>query len=120
MPIEIVDEAETADAEKSGKELRKSQRHTYHCRQLVAPYDGSRLPQQEEFDWAMFRDISPTGISFLTSNKPTTKQLIVAVGPAPFSFLIVEIVRSSRREDLENRPYLVGCRIVGELDDEKS
>lgn len=96
---------------------RKSRRQAYICRQLVAPFDGSRMPQQEEFEWAMFRDVSTSGISFLTGCKPTTKQLIVAVGPAPFTFLVVEIARTTKRDDLESRPYHVGCRILRELAD---
>src|SRR5687767_6625000 len=96
---------------------RKSRRRTYICRQLVAPFDGTRLPQQDEFDWAMFRDVSSSGISFLSERKPTTKQLVVAVGPAPFTFLVVEIVRTTKRDDLASHPYHVGCRILRELDE---
>lgn len=105
-------------AQQTPSDKRKCRRLTYICRQLVAPFDGIRLPQQDEFEWAMFRDVSESGIAFLTENKPTTKQLIVAVGPAPFTFLVVEIVRTSRRDDLENRPFHVGCRILRELDEE--
>ncbi|MGI8981299.1 MAG: hypothetical protein ACR2FY_18895 [Pirellulaceae bacterium] len=98
-------------------EQRKSRRHVYRCLQLVAPYDGSRLPRQDEFSWAMFKDVSKSGISFLAEAKPATKQLIVAVGPAPFNFLVVEVVRTSKRNDLKNRPFLIACRILRELDD---
>ena len=94
---------------------RKSLRHAYICRQLVAPFDGTRLPQQDEFEWAMFRDVSTSGISFLAESRPGTKQLVVAVGPAPFSFLVVEVVRVSRRDGLEF-PFHIGCRILCELD----
>ena len=96
---------------------RKSRRQTYICRQLVAPFDGIRLPQQDEFEWAMFRDVSSSGLSFLSECKPTTKQLVVAVGPAPFSFLVVEIIRTTKRDDLETHPFHVGCRILRELDE---
>ena len=96
---------------------RKSRRQTYICRQLVAPFDGSRMPEQDEFEWAMFRDVSSAGVSFLMVAKPTTKQLVVAVGPAPFSFLVVEVVRTTKRDDLESHPYHVGCRILRELDE---
>lgn len=99
------------------KEQRKSRRHSYVCRQLVAPFDGSRLPRQDEFEWAMFRDVSSTGISFLSSTRPATKQFVVAVGPAPFSFLVVEVVRTCRRDELENRPYHIGCRVIRELNE---
>ena len=63
----------------------------------------------------MFRDVSHTGVSFLSKTKPTSKLLVVAVGPAPFSFLVVEVVRTKRRNDLDGRPYHVGCGIVREL-----
>ena len=98
-------------------EQRRSRRKTYVCRQLVAPFDGSRLPNQDEFEWAMFRDVSSTGVAFLAAEKPATKQLVVAVGPAPFSFLVVETVRISKRDDLEGKPFHVGCRVLRELDE---
>ena len=96
---------------------RRSRRQTYVRRQLVALFDGTRLPQQDEFEWAMFRDVSSTGVAFLSENKPSTKQLVVAVGPAPFTFLVVEVVRTTKRDDLDSRPYHIGCRIVRELND---
>jgi hypothetical protein len=96
-------------------EHRKARRHTYTCRQLIAPFDGTRMPEQEEFSWAMFRDVSPTGISFLAKRRPAAKQLVVAVGPAPFSFLVVEVVRIKRRGDFPGHPFHVGCTIVREL-----
>ena len=96
-------------------EKRRAPRHAYNCRQLVAAFDGTRLPQQEEFTWAMFRDVSNTGVSFLSKTKPASKLLVVAVGPAPFSFLVAEVVRTKRRNDLDGRPYHVGCSVVREL-----
>ena len=106
--------AQTARPEQPSTK-RRSRRQTYICRQLVAPFDGTRLPQQDEFEWAMFRDVSSSGLSFLSECKPTTKQLIVAVGPAPFSFLVVEIIRTTKRDELATHPYHVGCRILREL-----
>ena len=108
--------AQAARAEQPSSK-RRSRRQTYICRQLVAPFDGTRLPQQDEFEWAMFRDVSSSGLSFLSECKPTTKQLVVAVGPAPFSFLVVEIIRTTKRDDLETHPFHVGCRILRELDE---
>ena len=96
-------------------EQRNGRRHVYRCLQLVAPFDGSRLPRQDEFGWARFKDVSKSGISFLAETRPATKQLVVAVGPAPFTFLVVEVVRASKRSDLKNRPYHVACRILREL-----
>ncbi len=105
------------ELEKPLADKRNSRRQSYICRQLVASFDGTRLPQQDEFEWAMFRDVSSTGISFLSENRPATKQLIVAVGPAPFTFLVVETVRITKRDDLDNHPYHIGCRILRELND---
>ena len=105
--------AQTARPEQPSNK-RRSRRQTYIC-QLVAPFDGTRLPQQDEFVWSMFRDVSSSGLSFLSECKPTTKQLIVAVGPAPFSFLVVEIIRTTKRDELATHPYHVGCRILREL-----
>ena len=89
-------------------EPRRAPRHPYS-------FDGTRLPEQDEFSWAMFRDVSETGISFLSKTRPASKLLVIAVGPAPFSFLVVEVVRTKRRNDLEGRPYHVACGILREL-----
>ena len=116
MSIEtLVNEEERCEQERRIAEQRRVPRHTYTCRQLVAPFDGTRLPRQDEFDWAMFNDVSEAGISFLTDRKPATRQLVVAMGSAPFSFLIVDVVRVSRRDDLEGDPLHVGCTILCEL-----
>ncbi len=96
-------------------EQRKDRRLSYVCRQLVAPFDGVRMPRQDEFQWAMFKDVSEAGISFLAETRPTTGQLVVAVGAAPFSFLIVEIVRVSELDDLEAFSFHIGCRVLSEL-----
>jgi hypothetical protein len=101
--------------EKHFAEQRRARRHSYTCRQLVAPFDGVRPPLQDEFDWAMFNDVSETGVSFLSSSVPATKKLVVAIGPAPFSFLIVDVVRIVPREDQEEHSYHIGCTVVGEL-----
>src|SRR5688500_3475921 len=113
----LADKAAQRELGQTMIEQRNGRRHVYHCLQLVAPFDGNRLPRQEEFSWAMFKDVSKSGLSFLTEARPATKQLVVAVGPAPFTFLIVEVVRSSKRNDLENRPFHVACRILRELND---
>ncbi|MCE9525209.1 MAG: hypothetical protein K8R36_04055 [Planctomycetales bacterium] len=116
MSIEtLVNDEQRSEQEWLVAEQRRARRHTYNCRQLVAPFDGIRLPRQDEFDWAMFNDVSETGISFLAASEPATSQLVVAVGPAPFSFLIVDIVRVVPRDDLEGQPLQVGCTIVREL-----
>jgi hypothetical protein len=118
MSTQTLTQGETrSEAEQNFAEQRRARRHTYNCRQLVAPFDGVRLPRQDEFDWAMFNDVSETGVSFLAEREPSTKQLVVAVGPAPFSFLIVEVARTVIREDLEYHPYHVGCTIVRVLID---
>ncbi len=108
-------EANRRENEQLVKEQRQARRHSYTCRQLIAPFDGHRMPRQEEFDWAMFNDVSETGISFLANSEPTTKQLILAVGPAPFTFLLADVIRTALREDLEGQPYHVGCTIVREI-----
>ncbi|MFN0018265.1 MAG: hypothetical protein ACKVP0_08405 [Pirellulaceae bacterium] len=113
----LLDDEQRSEQDWLSAEQRRAPRHTYNGRQLVAPFDGVRLPRQDEFDWAMFNDVSETGISFLSESKPATKQLVVAVGPAPFSFLIVDVVRVTRRDDLEGDPLHIGCTIVRELTD---
>lgn len=95
-----------------GEERRTSIRRKYLCPQLVADYDGQKMPAQRDFFLVTCQNISAGGISFLSAVKPAGRQMIVALGDAPFLFCIVDVVFCKRRNDLPEQPYQVGCRIV--------
>ncbi|MGI8979037.1 MAG: hypothetical protein ACR2FY_07415 [Pirellulaceae bacterium] len=107
--------AEKKTDQKTGKERRKSVRRKYTVPQLVAEYNGDEMPGQNDFYEFPFHDISAEGVSFLCSVKPRQKQLVIALGNAPFYFWAAEVVFTQRRDDLTDLPYLVGCRLIGRL-----
>jgi hypothetical protein len=91
---------------------RSRERSRYQCVQLVAPYDGQKRPTQADFRHVICRDLSTGGFSFVVPHPLATKQLIVALGAIPFSFVVAEVVRS---ELTEHGEVLVGCRFVERL-----
>jgi hypothetical protein len=96
----------------SQRERREIERQPYRCIQLVAAYDGNRLPEQHEFRQVLCHDLSPQGFSFLVSQRPTEEQLIVALGTVPFKFLVAEIVRAVAVEVAGQFEYQIGCRFL--------
>ena len=87
-------------------ERREGPRHPYECKQLMAPYDGVRLPGQAEFGWVECRNISSRGLSFVLPEPPEFQHVIMALGSVPFIFLVAGIVYS----DVEGEHYICGCR----------
>ncbi len=87
-------------------ERRAGPRHAYECRQLVAPYNGEALPRQSEFFWVDCKNISSRGFSFFLSQPPEYREVVVALGGAPFIFLLARILYF----EVENELYVCGCR----------
>ena len=111
----------TAEVERFGEnkshksnqaELRRSNRQKYDCVQLIAPYDGRRMPTQAEFQPQKCHDISPTGFSFWLENPVTVSNLIVALGEVPFLFFVVEIVHQAYEPHGEPGGWRIGCRFI--------
>lgn len=117
MSTEVVNQADAVAlfVKDLGKERRTSVRRKYVCLQLVADYDGRKMPAQKDFEAIIFQDISAGGVSFLSQMKPRRQQLVIALGRAPFSFWIVEVVFARRRDDLPGHTYQVGCRLLRRL-----
>lgn len=98
-----------------GRERRQSQRRVFNCVQLLAPYDGKRLPAQAEFRPVRCRDLSTQGFSFYTIERPAHRQVIVALGEIPFTFVVAEIRNVQVVERQGRNQYMVGCRFVRRL-----
>jgi hypothetical protein len=80
-----------------GEERRGAPRHPFANRQWIAPYDGSRFPDQSEFSQVRCRDLSRTGFSFVVKEKPEFTSLVVSLGDPPnHMHMAAEIVRISR------------------------
>lgn len=94
------------------EDRRRSPRREFDCWQMVAEYDGAKLPTQQDFRLFRFHDISAGGISFLAEERPLGDNLVIALGNIPFVFFHVQVVRTARRKDLGEGTLQVGCRFV--------
>src|SRR6187549_261902 len=93
------------------QERREEDRRPYRCVQLLAPYDGEQLPDQQSFRQVLCHDLSANGFSFYSYRTPETPQLIVALGKVPvIRFFIAEVKRVNASATDHGHEYQVGCR----------
>src|SRR5688572_12406621 len=59
---------------------RAADRREFDCRQLLAPFDGVRLPSQSEFRQVACQDLSPGGFSFVLPERAEYEAVVVALG----------------------------------------
>ncbi len=97
------------------RERREGERHTFPCIQFVAPYDGNRLPAQDEFMKVACKDLSSNGFSFKSMAQPEHDQVVIALGAAPFLFYVAEIRSATPMHNSGLLEYLIGCKIVHQL-----
>ena len=104
---------DATQAQSPGHERRTEDRFPYPYTQLVAPYDGGRLPDQSEFRHVQCQNISTRGFSYFDTSRPTYNQVVMLFGRIPFRIFTAEVrhVRKTSRPDL----VLVGCRILARL-----
>jgi hypothetical protein len=98
------------------RESRSARRRPYECAQLVAPMIGDNPPAQGAFTLVQCRDISPGGFSYFADEHPKHDRVVIALGLAPFSFFIAEIVRVEQPERTTDWRWLVGCQILQRLE----
>lgn len=102
--------------ESTQNDRRDGNRHPYRCVQLIAPYDGEQLPDQQSFRQVLCHDLSPSGFSFFSYRTPETRQLIVALGKIPvIKFFIAEVKRVNPSETAHGHEYQIGCRFLRRL-----
>lgn len=93
-------------------EQRRNQRQKFSCIQLIAPYEGRRMPSQAEFQPQLCHDLSPTGFSFWQKKPLGVSHLIVALGEVPFIFFVAEIVHQAFEPQGEPGGWRIGCRFI--------
>ncbi len=113
----LVDHVLKVQPSPAGPERRQSHRHSFDCIQLVAPYDGRRLPSQAEFCKVRCQDLSRSGFSYYCRDLPKTKFVIIALGNLPFRFYVAEIVHCKPLTPCGDERYLVGCRLLQRMED---
>ena len=96
-------------------ERRGGDRRVYACPQLLAPYDGWTLPSQADFRLVQCQDISPSGFSFISKQRPEYEHLIIALGTVPFTFFAAQVMHAKTTAAIPGRPYLVGCKFLNRL-----
>ena len=78
------------------EERRVCYRRRFFALQRVAPYDGSRIPHDDEFFCLESRDLTSQGVSFLLPARPDFRSLVIALGEPPMrSYVVAEIVHAT-------------------------
>lgn len=96
-------------------EHRQGERRSFTCAQLLAPYDGWTLPKQCDFRLVECRDISPSGFSFISPDRPEYEHLVIALGDIPFTFFSAQVMHAKPAAPKPGNPYLVGCKFLHRL-----
>ena len=125
MPMRITDDAEFFGnihelLEKQSQKTtnrRGAERQAFECTQLLAPYDGTTLPNSADFSPVLCHDISPTGFSFFSPQRPDYQLVVVALGDIPFRFFAAEVKRITHSNHKDLKRLLVGCKFVQRLCD---
>lgn len=91
------------------------ERRPFTCSQLMAPYDGWTLPKQSDFRLVECHDLSPSGFSFLSPERPEYEHLVIALGEIPFTFFSAQVMHARAAVPKPGNPYLVGCRFLHRL-----
>lgn len=94
---------------------RKYVRRGYVDRQLVADYDGYKLPKSKDFYWVNTLNVSSGGLAFVCRRKPRTEQVIVSFGAGRLACFISRVAWAFCRTDLPGKPFEVGCEFVARL-----
>jgi hypothetical protein len=94
---------------------RAANRRSFSCQQLLAPFDGVRLPNQSEFRQVACQDLSAGGFSFVQPQRAEFEELIVALGKVPFQFFTARVQNQTRIRLKGHTAYRVGCRFTGRI-----
>jgi hypothetical protein len=78
------------------EERRVCYRRRFFALQRIAPYDGSRIPDDDQFFCVESRDLTSQGASFLFPMRPSFRRLVIAFGEPPMrSYVVAEIIHST-------------------------
>lgn len=98
----------------SREDARQSRRRPYQCSQLLAPLRGD-APAQAEFRMVRCRDLSPGGFAYYANERPPSPQVVIALGLAPFSFFVAQVLRVQAAEPEAGADFLIGCKFLYRL-----
>ena len=110
---------EMLDAERKAYrgDRRGQTRQPFASELLIAPYSNARMPTGPEFRKVQCQNLSASGMSFIDDEVPKQPNLLVLLGPAPFTIVIAEVVHHTpaTTPGVGSR-FLIGCRFNGRLD----
>lgn len=93
---------------------RKSDRRPYARRHRVCDYDGGKLPAASAYYECPLKNISETGVAFLSSRVPLTSEVIISLGPK--ILMVARVVRWVASPNTPLTPYEIGCEFVRRVD----
>jgi len=96
-------------------EFRDGIRYRYEHPLLVAPVAGEVMPDQSEFYHVLCHDLSLQGFSFSSTLPHESSFLVVALGRAPFTFTLAQIVHREQELTADGEEYILGCRFIKKL-----
>ena len=102
-------------ASEGSDERRRGQRHSYRCRQLIAPIVGGRLPNQSQFRHVQCDDLSCGGLAYLSDEPAESDEFLVALGVVPFVFIKTQVVRQEPIVRDGQSLFRIACRFVSRI-----
>lgn len=108
--------ASSGSEEQEPWQARRSPRHEYRFPQLIAPYEGEKLPERGDFYEVDCRDLSSGGIALYLSRPPMFETLVVALGrPPQLRYVTAKVARVEPIKEEGQDLYVVGCRFTGKV-----
>ncbi len=112
----MVQKAMTEQPAIAGDERRVHERRSFECLQLLAYFDGSRLPKQSEFSHYLCQDISASGFAFCDNRKPEFHHVVLVLGEIPWQLVCAKVRNVHPTWTNGRAMYRIGCQFEKRLD----
>jgi hypothetical protein len=104
-----------AEGKRELTERRNGRRHAYRCLQRVAPMCDGELREPAEFRPVRCVDLSPHGFSYLSSELPSSRQVVVILEAEQSIWLTAEVVRHEPLTIAGRSAFRIACRFCGRV-----
>jgi hypothetical protein len=104
-----------AEENRALTERRNGRRHAYRCLQRVAPMCDGELPEPADFRSVRCVDLSPHGFSYLSSELPSSRQVVVVLEAEQSIWLTAEVVRHEPVTIAGRSAFRIACRFCGRV-----
>jgi hypothetical protein len=99
---------------------RGADRRPFDSEQLIAQYNGRRIPKAWSFRLYKCRDVSTRGLSFYSDQRMSSEFVIVRLGNATQAkFIVASVVRTTRTRRPEGDTYCIACKFIEVLDHQR-